>query len=155
MAKNKVSINIDMEDVYEVLKDRIANGDEKNAEELAKIICGCLSKSDHNIELIYNALLGKKLIIPYKVGDIVMVHENGLSTWNFDKEATVKAGIIVNSVVKAKITNIDKYEWCPYVIEHEAITSKGTKEIKTTNVRESAIVKLKLPEKPRNLDELL
>ena len=128
----KIEVNPDL--VRTRLTQALANGGEPQAELVAKKIVEHLEMTEMGMTQLIFAFMGIEEKCNWIVGDECMVHLDVLTSWDFDREKTIKEGLVHGNHIKGMITNIDMRKKKPIEFTYNAYyaaTSPDVREIKT------------------------
>lgn len=95
-----------------------------------------LATTEVGLEQLFMAFSGIEWEPKYKVGDKIFIPDSHVYSWRYDEDKMREAGIIIDSRVKAVITEIHPNKKGQYTVEYQGITKEGDSKQEAVHVEE-------------------
>ena len=137
MFDPQINISVKASELQTELKKIIKS---PHSELIAQVIIGNLNKTPEGLGQFFKSLSGITNELPWKVGMDVLVKKTALYSSKIDCEATIKQGLCHQELVKARITEIDLYQYAQVQIEFNIIDTSGVGVLSNQYVQEGYLL---------------
>lgn len=137
MFDPQINISVKASELQTELKKIIKS---PHSELIAQVIIGNLNKTPEGLGQFFKSLSGITNELPWKVGMDVLVKKTALYSSKIDWEATIKQGLCHQELVKARITEIDLYQYAQVQIEFNIIDTSGVGVLSNQYVQEGYLL---------------
>lgn len=127
--KNQIDITVSIDVIYNKLYTTFSKAGEPQAEMLTRKIIENLKLTEMGISQLFQAYLGMEEQTPWVVGDECLINPESVSSWNWDKAATIEKYPLYKDHIKTKIKEIDFRKKRAVVIEFDGFYGGKEKKI--------------------------
>ena len=137
MFDPQINISVKASELQTELKKIIKS---PHSELIAQVIIGNLNKTPEGLGQFFKSLSGITNELHWKVGMDVLIKKTALYSSKIDWEATIEQGLCHQELVKARITEIDLYQYAQVQIEFNIIDTSGVGVLSNQYVQEGYLL---------------